>query len=257
MFEWFDRYVDSFRDATAVLSPMQELKYAHSLRVAGDAREIARRLSWPSGRVAVAEAAGLLHDVGRFLQLARYGTMNDRRSVNHGELSADVLVEHRAQVPVADAAWDDLEASVRYHNLPEIQPGLPETGLELLRLVRDADKLDIFGVIHRGLADPSDQYHAELRQWVDVEGPPTPRVLAALEQGNAVEYTWLRSLTDLLLTQLHWVFDLNFSPSVRMFRERGVYERFAPYLPDDGRVMRAARQVRDYLDSPQLTRCIA
>ena len=43
----------------------------------------------------IAEAVALLHDVGRFEQYKRYGTFNDRKSVNHAALGVEIMKKNR------------------------------------------------------------------------------------------------------------------------------------------------------------------
>ena len=37
----------------------------------------------------------MLHDIGRFEQIKRYGTFNDSKSVDHGEFGADLLFKEQ------------------------------------------------------------------------------------------------------------------------------------------------------------------
>ena len=48
-------------------------------------------LNLSEGQLRIAEAAGLMHDLGRFKQYRRYRTFNDRRSVNHASLGVRIM----------------------------------------------------------------------------------------------------------------------------------------------------------------------
>ncbi len=67
------------------------LKYDHTFRVAENAERIAGSLSLSPEDTDLAWLLGILHDIGRFEQLRRCGTFQDRVSVNHAALSADIL----------------------------------------------------------------------------------------------------------------------------------------------------------------------
>jgi HD-GYP domain-containing protein (c-di-GMP phosphodiesterase class II) len=71
--ERFLAYVESFGTDEG-LHPMMKLKRAHTLRVARLAREIAAEMGWSGEDVRLAEAAGVLHDVGRFTQYRDHAT---------------------------------------------------------------------------------------------------------------------------------------------------------------------------------------
>ena len=72
--ERFERYVDRYRGPGGLLPAALELKYAHSRRVAENARTIAEGLDHTPSEVLLAEACGLAHDIGRFPQYERYGS---------------------------------------------------------------------------------------------------------------------------------------------------------------------------------------
>ena len=88
--EAFQEYVSHY-DAE---NPMISDKVAHTFRVAENAEQIALHTSCPE----LADFAwflGLLHDIGRFEQIRRYGTFADGQSVDHAELGADILSARR------------------------------------------------------------------------------------------------------------------------------------------------------------------
>ena len=64
---------------------------AHGIYVSRLAREVARELSMPEEAEEHVAFAGLLHDIGRFEQVRRYGTFVDSVSVDHAALGADLL----------------------------------------------------------------------------------------------------------------------------------------------------------------------
>ena len=77
--EAFARYTNEYKadDSRALL------KIKHTYKVAQYCEEIAKNLCFSKDDVDVAWLVGLLHDVGRFEQLRRYGTFNDQKSVDH------------------------------------------------------------------------------------------------------------------------------------------------------------------------------
>ena len=88
--DWFTAYAKRFADADGTLHPMQQLKLAHSLRVAKNARLIAEGLAWAAPQVALAEIIGLLHDTGRFPQFAGSPPSMNAPPSNTAEKSAAV-----------------------------------------------------------------------------------------------------------------------------------------------------------------------
>ena len=71
------------------------LKYDHMLRVASRCAAIAeseRECELPTD---LAWLIGLVHDIGRFEQVRRYGTFVDSKSIDHAALSAELLFGER------------------------------------------------------------------------------------------------------------------------------------------------------------------
>ena len=71
--------------------PKVKLKVDHTFRVAALCDFIASDLGMAGYDRDLAWLLGMLHDIGRFEQVRRYHTFRDALSVNHAELSADIL----------------------------------------------------------------------------------------------------------------------------------------------------------------------
>jgi hypothetical protein len=63
-----------------------------------------------------------------------------------------------------------------------------------------------------------------------------------------VQMSTLKTLNDFMLLQLAWVYDLNFTGSLRMVAERRYIEMIAALLPATGEVRDAVNGVRDYVE---------
>lgn len=66
-------------------------KIEHTFRVADLSERYANALGMGPDDAAWAWFFGLLHDIGRFEQVRRFGTFVDSQSVDHAELGADIL----------------------------------------------------------------------------------------------------------------------------------------------------------------------
>jgi hypothetical protein len=238
---WFDGYTRSFEDGQGRLLPMLQIKLDHSRRVADIMQALARDTGLPDDDVRTALALGLLHDVGRFTQFAQYHTLDDRVSVNHGLRGVAVLDEFQ---PLAGCVMQDrlrIVAGVRCHNahhLPDdVEPGI----LYFVKMIRDADKLDICRTLMSAWETGEMLKRPEIVFNIDMEGPPNPAAVADLREKRTVAYAHLRSITDFFLTLLSWVYDLNFSASYRRLAEWNMVEKIARELPPDAQVQEAAQ----------------
>lgn len=246
LYAWFASYCDSFRSPDPELQRNFDLKKDHTRNVCLNARLIAEGSS-PRFLV-LSEVAGLCHDLGRFPQFRDFGTFKDSDSVNHAHLSARVLA---AEAPLDFLAQDErrsVETAVRLHNVFEVPAGLASRAEKLLRLVRDADKLDIWRVFFEYFDTPQAQRpSAAGLGFPDLPGC-SPETLSAVAGQKMVQLCSLRSLNDFKLLQLSWIYDINFRTTLQLIRQRSVLERFAGILPKDAAVQDALARVRDYLE---------
>lgn len=242
LYAWFRDYAARFAEADGSLHPMQELKLAHSLRVAANARTIAEGLGWDAPACLLGEACGLLHDAGRFSQYAEFRTFEDRRSVNHAVRSHEVLCAAGVldALPAPDRAA--LLDAVRFHNGHTVPAALTPASAAFVHLVRDADKLDIFYVFNDAIRHRKLDLYPEITLHVELDGPPSPEVIAAVRARQPIAYAQIRSLVDFLLVQLVWIYELHYIPSLRLARERQVIEQLRGHLPptDELRELAAA-----------------
>ena len=126
--ETFREYTDAY-DAT---DEKIKLKIDHTYRVAELCERIAKAEQMEKTEVDLAWLLGMLHDVGRFEQLRRYGTFSDADSIDHAALGADILFggvlregEGLIRTYVDDAAEDEvIETAIRVHSAYRIPEGL-------------------------------------------------------------------------------------------------------------------------------------
>lgn len=140
----FNSYVEKYNSNDGKV----KLKIFHTYRVSKICEEISSNLGFTKEDIDISYLTGLLHDIGRFEQIRRYGTFNDSKSCNHAELGVEVLFkEGRIRDFIDDDSCDDLiETVIRCHNLYEIPDDLSDRTKGFVKILRDADKIDIFRV---------------------------------------------------------------------------------------------------------------
>ncbi|MBN1769710.1 MAG: HD domain-containing protein [Deltaproteobacteria bacterium] len=231
---WFESFVGRYRGSDGALCAPLELKYRHSLRVAANARTIAANLGLSPAQVRLAEGCGLLHDVGRFPQFAAHGSFRDADTVDHGVEGRRVLETEGVQRLVSPADWDAVAAAVEYHNrrTAELPEGLaPEPGL-MLRVVRDADKLDVLELVLQSVARDGFRELPEMLPHIRLERTVSPEVLAEAAAARSVSLGNVSTLADFLVLLATWFHDLHHAPSRCLAFERELPGRLRRELPD-------------------------
>jgi hypothetical protein len=246
---WFAGYCASFSLPTEVDQRNIDIKRKHTHEVCLNALRIAGDLGLDGQETRLSEAIALVHDVGRFPQYQQYQTFDDSISINHAILGAKVLLENNVLGDLPKNDQDVIVRSVTLHNVFSLPEGLDETSLLFARLIRDADKLDILRVV----IEYFEQNEGERAQAVALGLPDmperySPEVLACLVRGEMARKESLTTLNDFKLLQLAWLYDLNFTCTLRMVRERDYIRKIAEMLPRNEEIRRAIETVRGYVD---------
>jgi len=230
--EEFERYARFFD----LSDPMIKMKYSHSHDVMRVGGKLTDDLEWSAGAKRVGIAACLLHDAGRFSQYRDFGTYYDGVSVDHGDRGYEALLSEsdRYAEVTGGKAWEAILQAVKWHNKKSL-PELSEEVAPFCRLVRDADKLDVFNLVQRRMDEGT---VGELLPRHKIEAPLSEPLLNEVEKNWSGSYKHASSLLDFLLIQLTWVLDMNFAPSLRLLEENGIISRICDHFPKDDRRVR-------------------
>jgi len=143
-----------------------------------------------------------------------------------------------------------VEKAIKYHGCKELPAGLEAEALLFSRLIRDADKLDVFYVVVNNYCRYRDNPEEFL---LEVELPDGPGcssdVVEDVLRGRRIDYSRLRTLNDMKLLQLGWVYDVNFTPTLRRIKHRRFLETLADFLPQTDDTKRVRERVLGYVDS--------
>jgi len=117
------------------------------------------------------------------------------------------------------------------------------------QLIRDADKLDVFYVV----VESCKQYRKNPDEFnLEVEFADVPRyskqILEDILRGRLVDYSRLRTLNDMKLLQLGWVYDVNFTATLKRIRQRRFLEQIIDFLPRTEDIERVKAKIFEYVD---------
>jgi len=225
--------------------PKVKLKIDHTYRVAALCRRIAGSLALGEEDAELAWLCGLLHDVGRFEQLRRYGTFNDAQSIDHALCSAEVLFdEGRIRDYLDDPAEDALlRAAVENHSRYRLPEGLDGRTTLFCNLVRDADKVDILRV---NVEVPMESIYnvttAELRQ-----SPVSPAVLEAFYGHHCVLRSLKQYPADHAVGHASLVYELCYPESRRAVAQQGYLWRLLDFQTENPGTAAAFAAMREHM----------
>ena len=246
---WFDQYVKGFYGIDTVVDANVELKEQHTRNTCGEIRYIASELKLSRNDCLIAQTIGLFHDLGRFEQFRRFRTFVDGISLNHACYSVSLLQEMNLLANLPPEEQETVFTAIHLHNVKALPAHLAPQVLLHARLIRDADKIDIYRVFHdysELLRDDSESLRANLGLPVTPEF--TPSILCALTNRMPIDYGELRTSTDVTLLHLAWVYDINCVPGLRRIKECGHLAWLISHLPDRPELKAAAETVFAYVD---------
>jgi hypothetical protein len=247
---WFDSYTSRFFGADECVNAHLRMKQEHTGRTCEEIRVLAEQLALDDHQKQIAEIVALLHDVGRFPQFAEYRTFNDARSIDHSHLGVEILRREGLLDVLRREERHWVETAIEHHGRKLLPAHLNGQALLFSKLIRDADKLDIYRIVIRLYR----QYRADPAGYPwPLELPDEPRcsaaVLDAVMNGRLIDHAMMRTLNDKMLCKLSWVYDMNFAASLARLREQGSLEQVLSFLPATPEIECLGEKILAYVET--------
>lgn len=266
--------INAFAEYVRNYDPSDEkikLKIDHTYRVAGLCQRIAESLGLSEPDVDIAWLLGMLHDIGRFEQIRRFGTFNDVQSVDHAEFGADLLFKEGLIRKFAEGYYEEcelaepenqedeqiiknnehhnkdtglLEMAIRQHNKYRVKEDLTERQRMFCDILRDADKVDIFKVN----ADIPMEIIYDVTTEELKNGIITKEVLESFYKKETVLKSVRRSAVDHIVGHISLLFELVYKESYRQAKEQGYVYKLLDFKSDVPEVNAEFDDMRKYID---------
>ena len=186
---------------------------------------------------------GLLHDIGRFEQLRIYHTFRDAVSVDHAQLSADLLFKDgMIRSFLADDGQDALiEKAIRLHNAFLLPETLTVQERTLCQILRDADKIDILRVNRE---TPMTQIY-DLPEEAFLTAGISEEVFEDILAHSNVNRVHSKTAIDFLMGHIAFVFGLVYPESFRIVKQQGYLDQMLAFESRNEKTRRQMQQVRE------------
>ncbi len=245
MHEWMARYMKSFYSDDAEVQQGILIKEKHTGYVTANCVELAKFLKLSTHDAQLAEIIGLFHDVGRFRQYSVYKTFNDADSEDHADLGIKVIDELDFFKELSAPDYDLVKFAIQNHNKKTVAPTNDERKILFAKLIRDADKLDIYRVLEPFLAqENADKMPQFIKTGSKLVADISPDFVENFVTGEQADYRKIRTNGDRKIVRLMWLYDVNFSWTMQKIVERGYIEKIVSNLPMDERVAEGVRRLK-------------
>ncbi|MBL6972368.1 MAG: HD domain-containing protein [Desulfobacterales bacterium] len=245
--KWFADYVSAFYTDDYNYNFALNVKKGHTMRVCDNIVMIGKKLDMSEPDLIIAETTALLHDLGRFKQFKKYGTFNDMTSENHARLGLREMAAHKVLSVCLKAEKKLIVKAVNYHNSLKLPSGENEKTLHFIRLIRDADKLDIWKVFLEFFHEKDNRQNNVFVLDLPDESEYSNEFIEALHSQNMASTKDMKTLNDFKLLQIGWVYDLNFAPSMQVVQHHNIIERIEALLPQSKEITEAVSRAKDYV----------
>lgn len=195
-------------------------KFYHSYRVMDFCMLLAKYNNFNDDDTNIAILVGLLHDYSRFEQWTNYKTYSDIKSIDHGNLATERLFKDREILNYCENIeyYDEIYDAIKYHNKYSYPEYLSEHNKLLCKIIRDADKLDIFRVMEEddfknifiGMYNKDTLDYEEISQ----------NVYNNLINNKCVLIKDRKTQIDCWGCIIGFIFDLNFKTSLEYIKEK-------------------------------------
>lgn len=245
---WFFDYVDTFKNGDTDLLQNITLKEKHTIEVCKNILNIGNQLKLNNNELNFANIIALFHDVARFKQYAHYKTFADSKSENHAELGVKILKEKKILSPFDESIQSLILRTILYHNRFSLPEDETKKCIFFSKLLRDADKLDIFRVVTNYYLNNN----IEKNKAIELDLPNTKgfseKVYQDIINYRLVDINHLTNLNDFKLLQIGWIFDINFKPTFHLIKKHNYLEMIFQVLPKSEKTEKINNIIQNYIN---------
>lgn len=247
------RVMEAFADYTSQYDSSDgkiQLKIEHTYRVADLCERIARSLDLSDLDVELAWVMGMLHDVGRFEQLRRFGTFSDAESIDHAHYGVEILFEEGKLADYVayretDEEYDMIRMAINNHSAYRVEDGLTKRQQMFCDILRDADKIDILKV---SCDVPLEVIYnvstKELRYAV-----VTDVVMKQFFEKHAILRSVKQTCVDNVVGHIALVFELVYPESIHIVKEQGYLEKLLCFSSDNPVTRKQFQELKMCMDA--------
>lgn len=220
-----------------------KLKVLHTYKVASNCENIATSLNLSSSDVDLAWLIGMLHDIGRFEQLRRFHTFIDKDSIDHAKFGADLLFNEGLidRFKVDGKLYPVIESAIRFHNYFVLPDDIDERTLLFAKIIRDADKTDIFRVaVEFSAAVVYDTTEEALK-----DASISDEVLDASLKHLTVDKEIRKSPVDYIVSHISLVYGLYFPVSLKVVKDQGFLQKVMDFRNDNPQTNERMKLISD------------
>lgn len=242
---------EEFFQSLTIDSPENQHQFdeirSHSLRVAENSEQLANILLQTEDEKRIATIIALFHDVGKASLLSK----NMEPLViqrEHGVASAKLIQQMDFFQSLSAEVQLTILKAVESHNLIKLSKLDNDQQTLYAKLLRDADKLDVFDSSHRYFKE---RYGIQPIVTMELNNSieASEKILKNIWAGKPAAHEDMKSMNDYKLLLISMVFDLNFKHTFRVMSEKQYIQKIYETLPKRDHIIDVYRQVKLFVEN--------
>lgn len=243
----FKEFITPFKLAPYSADPTIDSTIEHISRVVENSLKLSDSLGLSENEKAVAEIAALFHDIGRLYMLLPGNS--EKNSTEHAEASIEYLKSIEAFNQLDTTTQNIIIQVIKNHNKPDLPQKESETILFYIKLLRDADKLDVWRGTSDYLMRKTGKPNMARELALSEKGLVTPSFCKIIIEGGIPNKSDLITFNDFIIFQMSWVFDLNYKKSFQIVNQKQYIRHLYESLPKNDNVIEIYRMIRIYIEN--------
>lgn len=221
---------------------------AHSLRVSNNSLLLAKTVLQNDEDKRIAEVNALFHDLGQATLIAQGTESPTNIQRDHATVSAKLLqqMDFYSKLPVD--IQHILQKSIENHNKLKLPKLDSEQQTLFARLLRDADKLDIYESSYRFFKERQGIQPIMTFDLVN-SAEVSDKIIKSVMAGKTAAVEDMKTMNDYKLLLLSMAFDLNFKFSFRLLSEKQYIVKIYETLPKRDQIIDVYRGIKLFVEN--------
>ena len=219
----------------------------HSLRVVNNSLLLAKFVLPTDEDKRIAELTALFHDIGRASLISESNEVSVIQR-DHANVSGKIVRQMEFFQAIAADIQLVIIKSIENHNKPKLPKLDNEQQTLFARLLRDADKLDIYDSSYRFFKDKSGIQPAITVDLLN-NAEVSDKLLRSVMAGKIGAIEDMKSMNDYKLYLISLAFDLNYKYTFRIMSEKQYIQKIYETLPKRDQIIDAYRGVKLFVEN--------
>lgn len=244
----FEKYFQSLiLDSPLHQARVEDIR-KHSLKVVANSYLLAKVVIPTEEESRIAEVTALFHDIGKAVLIVQGDESPTNIQRDHATLSANLLRQMKFYPKLPDDIQLIILKTIENHSVQKLPKLDNEQQTLFARLLRDADKLEIFESSYRYFKE---RFGVQPFTTIDLINQVTisEKIIKSIMAGKSAYVEDMKTLNDYKLFLMSMTFDLNFKYSFRILSEKQYVQKIYETLPKRDQIIDSYRNIKLFIEN--------